>query len=460
MAGLEWSVRQGLLRNLTSQLFTRLFSNIGVRLLQVPILLRALGGDDYGRWLLLSTVPAWLALSNLGFGTVAGNGMLMSVASGDLKRASTCYAAAWKAALLATAVLLTPVLAGTLLMPVEHWVGIGSDRAWEVRTGLCYLCLSVLLSLFTEVLSLRLRAGRRSDAAAYLNGLQLWVELLLVGWVAWVGAGFDRLGLANLASTVVGILLTFVAGRGLLPGLRFDRRAAGRRDVFGLLRQGLQYQSLPMGHALILQGQLMAVHAALGSAAVAVFGTTRTLVRLASQSTELVNHSVWPEMSRLFGRGETERAARLHRLSVIASLATALVASLVLGVAGRPLYAWWTDGILDVDGSLLLCLLASVPFNALWYTSSMVHLSCNRYGGLAWRYLAAAALSLAACRVMASAFGLPGAALSTLVCDALMIPFVLSVSLRLTGDKASDMAGRMRADLASLYLFRRWGGKG
>jgi len=454
----EWSVGSGVLRNLASQFFTRFFSNIGVRLLQVPILLRALGGDDYGRWLLLSTVPAWLALANLGFGTVAGNGMLMSVASGDHRRASTLYAAAWKAALLATAVLLLPVLAGTLLMPVERWVGLGPERAWEVRSGLCYLCLSVLLSLFTEVLSLRLRAGRRSDAAAYLNGLQLWVELLLVGGVAWVGAGFDRLGLANLASTILMLFLTWVAGRGLLPWLRFERRAAGRRDVAGLLRQGLQYQSLPMGHALILQGQLMAVHAALGSAAVAVFGTTRTLVRLASQSTELVNHSVWPELSRLFGRGETDRAARLHRLSVMGSLATALAASLLLAVAGRPLYAFWTDGILLVDDNLLPCLLASVPFNALWYTSSMVHLSCNRYGGLAWRYLASAALSLAACRVMASAFGLPGAALSTLVCDALMIPFVLSVSLRLTGDRPSQLAGRLRADLASLHpLSRRRG---
>lgn len=386
----EWSVGSGVIRNLASQFFTRFFSNIGVRLLQVPILLHALGGEDYGRWLVLSTVPAWLTLANTGFGTVAGNEMLMSVSSGDMGRGRTLYAASWMTALITSLVLLPLVLVGTLCLPVEQWVGLGSDRAWEVRSGLCCLCLSVLLSLFTDVLALRLRAGRRSDMAAYLLGLQLWIELLLIWWVLGRGAGYDLLGLANLASSLVCLFMTAWAGRGLLPDLRLDWGSASREDVFKLFRKGLHYQSLPVGHALILQGQLVAVHACLGSTAVALFGTTRTLVRLASQTTELVNHSVWPEFSRLFGLGELARAARLHRISVMASLGSVLLLTGVLSLFGSRIYGFWTDDILSIDTRLLLCFLVAVPLNACWYTSSMVHLSCNRYEGLSRRYLAAA----------------------------------------------------------------------
>lgn len=443
----DLSVGAGVLRNLASQLFTRLLSNIGVRLLQVPILLHALGGDDYGRWLVLSTVPAWLSLSNMGFGTVAGNEMLMSASSGDMGRTRTLYAASWKTAVLAALILLPAVLCGSLCLPVERWVGLGADRSWEVRMGLCCLCLSVILSLFTDVLSLRLRAGRRSDTAAYLLGVQLWAELLLVWWFTARGAGFDGLGVANLASTILCLILTAWAGRGILPELRLEWRSASRRDVAGLFRKGLHYQALPMGHALILQGQLMAVHGCLGSGAVAVFGTTRTLVRLASQSTELVNHSVWPEFSRLFGRGELARAARLHRISVMASIGSGLLVALVLTLFGMRLYGFWTDDILSIDTGLLLCFLLSVPMNACWYTSSMVHLSCNRYEGLARRYLLAATLSLAACLLLALTFGLEGAALSSLVADAIMIPYVGSVSLRLTGDRLQGIPGRLRSDV-------------
>ncbi|NDC78651.1 MAG: hypothetical protein EBZ67_12375 [Chitinophagia bacterium] len=441
------SVGSGVLRNLASQFFTRFFSNIGVRLLQVPILLHALGGEDYGRWLVLSTVPAWLTLANMGFGTVAGNEMLMSVSSGDLGRGRILYAASWKTALITSLVLLPLVLVGTLRLPVEHWVGLGADRALEVRVGLCCLCLSVLISLFTDVLSLRLRAGRRSDMAAYLLGLQLWIELLLIWWVLGRGAGFDLLGLANLVSSLLCLVMTAWAGRGLLPDLRLEWSVASRRDILVLFRKGLHYQSLPVGHALILQGQLVAVNACMGSTAVALFGTTRTLVRLASQTTELVNHSVWPEFSRLFGLGELARAARLHRISVMVSLGSVLFLAGVLILFGSRIYGFWTDEILRIDTRLLLCFLPAVPMNACWYTSSMVHLSCNRYEGLSQRYLQAAGLTLAACYLLTRTFGLEGAAVSSIVADAIMIPFVWSVSLRLTGDRMEGMAGRLRNDL-------------
>ena len=443
----ELSVGSGVLRNLASQFFTRFFSNIGVRLLQVPILLHALGGEDYGRWLVLSTVPAWLTLANMGFGTVAGNEMLMSVSSGDLGRGRILYAASWKTALITSLVLLPLVLVGTLRLPVEHWVGLGADRALEVRVGLCCLCLSVLISLFTDVLSLRLRAGRRSDMAAYLLGLQLWIELLLIWWVLGRGAGFDLLGLANLVSSLLCLVMTAWAGRGLLPDLRLEWSVASRRDILVLFRKGLHYQSLPVGHALILQGQLVAVNACMGSTAVALFGTTRTLVRLASQTTELVNHSVWPEFSRLFGLGELARAARLHRISVMVSLGSVLFLAGVLILFGSRIYGFWTDEILRIDTRLLLCFLPAVPMNACWYTSSMVHLSCNRYEGLSQRYLQAAGLTLAACYLLTRTFGLEGAAVSSIVADAIMIPFVWSVSLRLTGDRMEGMAGRLRNDL-------------
>jgi hypothetical protein len=81
----------------------------------------------------------------------------------------------------------------------------------------------------------------------------------------------------------------------------------------------------------------------------------------------------------------------------------------------------------------------------------MVHLSCNRYEGLSHRYLASAALTLAACYLLTRAFGLGGAAVSSVVADVLMIPFVWSVSLRLTGDRREGMAGRLRDDLRGIF---------
>src|SRR5947207_887377 len=61
------------------------------RLVQVPLLLTALGIPEFGRWLVISSLPSWLTLANLGFGTVAANEMSMAVAEGNLERANRVF---------------------------------------------------------------------------------------------------------------------------------------------------------------------------------------------------------------------------------------------------------------------------------------------------------------------------------------------------------------------------------
>src|SRR6266478_3684793 len=54
-----------------------------IQLVSVPIFLRFWGPRLYGEWLLLSTLPSYLSLSDMGFASVAGNDMTMRVAAGD-----------------------------------------------------------------------------------------------------------------------------------------------------------------------------------------------------------------------------------------------------------------------------------------------------------------------------------------------------------------------------------------
>src|SRR5947208_3278487 len=62
-------------------------SSVFIRLVQVPLLLSVLGVEDFGRWLVLSSLPSLLALANLGFGTVAANEMSMAIAADDINKA-------------------------------------------------------------------------------------------------------------------------------------------------------------------------------------------------------------------------------------------------------------------------------------------------------------------------------------------------------------------------------------
>src|SRR5690606_32932144 len=54
-----------------------------VQLVGVPVLLHAWGAQLYGEWLILFAIPAYLAMTDLGFSQSAGNDMTARVARGD-----------------------------------------------------------------------------------------------------------------------------------------------------------------------------------------------------------------------------------------------------------------------------------------------------------------------------------------------------------------------------------------
>ena len=54
--------------------------NVLIQLAGVPLFLHFWGVERYGEWLILSTIPAYLWMSDFGFASVAANDMTMSVA--------------------------------------------------------------------------------------------------------------------------------------------------------------------------------------------------------------------------------------------------------------------------------------------------------------------------------------------------------------------------------------------
>ena len=440
-------IRPAVARNLMAQVWTRLVSNVGVRLLQVPLLLSALGQDDYGRWLVVSIIPAWLTLLNMGIGTVSGNALVMEVAAGDMSAARKTYADAMSVTLRIIATAIPLLAAFIFIFPGLFFSELSASKRIEATWGILLLCISVLVTFVTDIHATKLRAAGKADVAAFLLGGQLWLELVFILVAIHFSPRLDYLGTANLISTLIYAWATWSLGRSMLPDIRYLPAQSDKSGRLSLLKKGAIYQSFPLGHAIILQGQLLVVHQTMGAASVAVFSTARTLVRLVSQGVEMVNHSVWPELSRLFGAGDLKSAARLHRTSVSTALILSAGGAIFLWFFGAGLYALWTHEILQIDPNLLLPLLITIPLGACWYTSSMVSLSCNEYEGLTKRFLGASLASHLFCWWFSLSFGLPGTALSPLIADAIMIPYVLRQSLRLTGDDRPGLLVRFISDL-------------
>jgi|SRR5579862_5041580 len=106
-------VRSRLLRGFGATSLSPVIAAI-IQLGSIPLLLHTWGAAKYGDWLLLSAIPSYLTLSDLGFGDASGSDMSMRVAANDRDGALQTFQSSW--------VLVTTVsIAALLLAFVSVW---------------------------------------------------------------------------------------------------------------------------------------------------------------------------------------------------------------------------------------------------------------------------------------------------------------------------------------------------
>jgi O-antigen/teichoic acid export membrane protein len=423
------------------------------RLVQVPLLLSFLGVEDYGRWLVLYTLPSWLSLANFGFGSVAGNDISIAISKGDMNTAKMIYSSTFRVLMYILIGGLIVILPLAIILDWESFLKLPESRHNEIQWVLIWFTISTLLSFFGEIFQARFRAARKAHVYILLYTFRPWIEFLAMIIVLQFSTRLDHLALSVLFSTVLFIIATQWISYKAMPELQYSSAHVQNGQLKQLFRKGMAFQAFPLGNALIYQGNILVVQLILGPVAVAIFGSVRTLIRSINQMLELINQVMWPELSHLFGSGDLPKAARLHRIGVVLSIGLGLFFVLVLGLFGETLFSWWTGGAFQLTPMLLLLFLLPIPFNSLWFTSSVIHMASNKHEGLAVRYIIAMCLALIGCIVLSWLFGLEGAAISTIIADLILIPYVFRVSLTLTGDTMEKFIHGVKYDAQLIPAF-------
>src|SRR5271155_3693072 len=80
------SLQRRLIAGFGANTFSRLSTTL-TQILSVPVFLTHWGTHLYGEWILLNAIPAYFGLSDVGFGSVAGNDMTMLAAAGNFGEA-------------------------------------------------------------------------------------------------------------------------------------------------------------------------------------------------------------------------------------------------------------------------------------------------------------------------------------------------------------------------------------
>lgn len=398
--------------------------NMVVQLVSVPILATNWGLETYGVWLILFSIPYYLAMSDLGLIGAAANDIAAAAAQ-DRRADALRTMQAVQSGVTLIGIAVVAVCAVVLLWPGSNLLAFAQAAAGgeAIATVLVIVAWGVLGQQFA-IARAGLRAGGYYPTAIYLITAATAIETLaLWGWVL-TGGGLLGAALCYLVGHAIILAVMRIAIARKVPWLSQWRWRVKTPELRRLIRPALAMMLIPLCYALSMQGMILAIGAAAGAAAVPYFTSVRTLTRAAVQVTGVINIASMPEFTVAHARGDVAKREELVALSIMTGLIVLLPAAVVLFAAGPWLVALWTGGEI-VPGYLLVAMLtAAMVLNGLWVPISNLMMAANEHERFSYVFAGLATVSVLMAFVLSRRMGPEGAALAAMCFDAAMLGWV------------------------------------
>jgi O-antigen/teichoic acid export membrane protein len=455
---MDTSTKRRLLLGFISNWVSRLATTI-VQLVQVPVFLHFWSVPLYGEWMIVTAVPSYLNVSSLGFGNVAGNEMTMMTARGDREGALRAFQSCWWLITAICSVCMLLFGIALYLFPISEYLKLHQMGPTDTKWIIFYLGCSVLLGQLETLLQSAYRCVGRYPYGSFIKSVLSLAAFGVMLIPVCLGGGARVTALVFALANALGTFALCLMVRRDIPWIRYGWSHARLAEVRRLAAPAFAFMAFPIGNAFNLQGTLLAVGYALGPTSVVVFGTARTVSRVALQMVQMVNSTFWPEMSSAFGANDIPLIRSLHRRACQMALLMAVAVIAAMTAFGPWFLHRWTGGHVPPSRPLLSVLLLVVVFYSLWATSSTLVAAINKHQKLAAWYLAGTSITVVLTYLLARRYGLYGAAASLLVSELVMNLYVLPESLRLSHDNFPAFFASLfeyPASLRPAALIARW----
>ncbi len=391
-----------------------------LQLLAVPIFATHWGLETYGAWLIIFTVPNYLAFSDFGFAAAAGNDMTISIARGDRAAAIETFHAVRAAMAGICLVLLLICVAAAYGIPDRSLAFVSGVSHDQARFTILMLAAYGVLSVQNSISLAAFRSIRKYATGTYLHNTMTFAENIGALVVVSLGGNIEAAAATYLLLGVVGIAVRMVWLRALARWLVFFSWRVSFGEIRRLLQPALAMLALPLAQALFLQGTVAVVGLAAGAATVPAFTAVRTLSRVGVQLAMIVNRAVLPEFTMAAAAVDHSRRARLAFMSIASSIVILLPIFFAVVIGGPLILKLWTHGAIHAPYALIVVMAVTMVVNGTWFPISNLILALNLHSQYSYYYLAAAAGSVLLSYPLVRWLGSPGAAVSLLALDCIM----------------------------------------
>lgn len=395
------TLRRRVLAGLGANAFAQ-FVGTAIQLVSVPLFLSCWDAGTYGVWLVLTAIPTYIAMAEIGMVAAAGNCMTIAMGRGSVADVNRIF---HSAIVFMTGVCAAIALAG---LPVITFLPLESLADPDRRWALAFLLLGVVLALYGGLNDAVFRATGRYARGVMLSNLMKIAEWLALLLGLFFSGSFAVMAGLQCLVRLLGLVWIMRVGLRGDARIRWGVAQATVAEIRSLFRTGFHYMSIAMGQAMSLQGFTLVVGGLLSPSTVTVFNTYRTLARVLVQATSILSHAVAPEFATMFGARDPDRLRHLYRRTAGVSAAIAVGLTLVLYPLAPWILSTWTHNAVPFLSDAMALMLTYAAVAALGHVSKELLMATTRHARLAQVGLATACAGVLLALALGRADGLEG----------------------------------------------------
>jgi O-antigen/teichoic acid export membrane protein len=401
------------------------FINLASRFLLVPLFLLAWGANIYGEWLLLSSMVAYLTLTDMGGATYIGNRMTQAFAHRDpelFRQILHTGLALFLAIPLAVFVVFITLI--SFFNPAA-FLHITQTSHRVVILVLALLAFQFVISLPQGILIRVYFAVEMLPRGVMLLNFMQFLSLSLVAGGLWLGWGMVLIALLQIIPYGLIAATALYDLNRKFPQFRvLSLKEADFSFGMSFIKPSLHFFLIQISQAFSVQGIVLVVGMVLGPVQVVLFSTIRTLVNLIRSFFEQVSHAAWPEMTRLDAQQDMDKFLVLFRVILRTTLMASILFITVFHFFGGYIYHFWLRKMVPFEQPVMDLFLIYMGQFIFWLTCSHPLLATNRHQTLARVLFISSILTIGLAYLGGQHLGLPGIVLGMIIGD-LILPFWL-----------------------------------
>jgi O-antigen/teichoic acid export membrane protein len=377
-----------------------------------PMVIRSLGRDAYGIWILAASTVSYLNLLDLGLRSAVIRFVSKAHAQGNAQEVRNAIGAAlWFRILVAAGVGIISI---GLAFAFPYMFRLPGDlqRAAQITVLLC--ALGVAVTLVSGVYGAVLAAIHRFDILSTVGMFQTALRAGGIIFIIRSGRGLLSLAVWELAVIVIIAVTTILASFKLFP----ESRVQIAKPETGILKRIWSYSFttflLMIAVQVVMNTDNLVIGGFLSVGMVVFYSIGGSLITYSTQVVSGLSTTFTPLASTMEATGRHESLQKLLIRGTQATLALALPISVTLLLRGRTFIGLWMGyEYSHVSGTVLQILLISQYLNIANGTGTNIAMAMDKHGPAVKAALIEAAMNLGLSILLVKTIGLYGVAWGT-----------------------------------------------